>query len=136
MAQEWHKYTRIYAKRNSIIKMKNMKKLFFVMLGLGLSAAVFAQTEQPKKTEPVKKAEMKDLRTDVRAQKTAGNKVNHDLAHARVGKAMKDHAAVHDIKKDEHSDAKQLREQGVKHPVTKAKRQVKVQEDNRKDHTQ
>jgi hypothetical protein len=117
-------------------KIENMKKLFFVMLGVGISAAVFAQTEQPKKTEPVKKTEMKDLRSDVRAHKTAGDKVNRDLSHVRVGKAMKDHAAVHDIKKDEHSDAKQLREQGVKHPISKAKRQVKVQDDNRKDHTE
>lgn len=78
---------------------------------------------------------MKDLRSDVRAHKAASDKVNRDLAHVRVGKAMKDHAAVHDIKKDERSDARQLKDQGVKHPITKARRQVKVQDDNRKDHT-
>ncbi|HLZ90036.1 MAG TPA: hypothetical protein VKQ52_22440 [Puia sp.] len=106
-----------------------MKKLLFVLLCLGFSAAVFAQTDQTKK------AEMKDLRSDVRAHKAATHKVNHDLAHVRVSKAMQDHKAVHRLNKDENSDAKRLKEQGVSHPVTKAKRQVKVQEDNRKDHT-
>jgi hypothetical protein len=107
-----------------------MKTLFFVLLLLGIGGAAVAQTDQTKKKE------MKDLRSDVRDHKVATHRVNHDLAHARVGKAMKDHAAVHDIKKDERSDAKQLRAQGVKHPITKARRQVKVQDDNRKDHTQ
>lgn len=53
-----------------------------------------------------------------------------------MGIAELSHAAVHDIKKDERSDAKQLKDQGVKHPITKARRQVQVQDDNRKDHTQ
>jgi len=43
-----------------------MKKLLFVLLGIGMSAGVvFAQTTQNQ----VKKAEMRDLRTDVRAHK-------------------------------------------------------------------
>lgn len=108
-----------------------MKKLTILLLGVGLSVGAFAQTAHQEK-----KAEMKDLRSDVRAHKAASHKVNRDLAHVRVGKAMKDHAAVHDIKKDERSDARQLKDQGVKHPITKARRQVKVQDDNRKDHTQ
>ena len=114
------------------MKMKIMKKLFFVILGVGLSAAVFAQTEQPKKE--VKKAEMKDLRSDVRDHKAATHQVNKDLGHVRIGKAIKDHKTVHRIKKDEKSDAKRLKRQGVDHAVVKAKRQVKVQDDNRKDH--
>jgi len=108
-----------------------MKKLLFVLLGIGMSAGVFAQTTQNQ----VKKAEMRDLRTDVRAHKAATHKVNHDLAHVRVSKAVRDHKVVHQVNKDEKADAKMLRERGVSHPVTKAKRQVKVQDDNKKDHT-
>lgn len=101
-----------------------------MLLGIGMSVGVFAQTN------PEKKAEMKDLRGDVRAHKAATHQVNHDLAHVRVSKAVRDHKAVSRINKDERSDARRLKAQGVDHPVTKAKRQVKVQEDNRKDHTQ
>ena len=101
------------------------------MLGLGLSAGAFAQTEHQ-----VKKEEMKDLRTDVRAHKAATHKVNHDLAHVRVSKAVRDHKDVARVNRDERVDAKMLRERGVSHPVTKAKRQVKVQDDNKRDRTQ
>ena len=101
------------------------------MFGVGLSVALFAQTDHQ-----VKKEEMKDLRGDVRAHKAATHKVNHDLAHVRVGKAIKDHKEVSRLNKDERADAKMLKARGVDHPVTKAKRQVKVQDDNKKDHTQ
>ena len=99
-------------------------------MGMGLSVGVFAQTQHP-----VKKEEMKDLRGDVRAHKAATHQVNHDLAHVRVKKAVQDHKAVSRINKDKRANAKRLRERGVSHPVTKAKRQVKVQDDNRRDHT-
>jgi hypothetical protein len=116
-----------------------MKKLFFVMLGLAISAAVVAQTSQTKKDDPktkkeVKKTEMKDLRSDVRDRQAATHQVNKDLSHVRIGKAIKDHKTVHRIKKDEKSDARRLKQQGVDHAVAKAERQVKVQDDNRKDH--
>ena len=111
--------------------MKTMKKLIIVLMGVGLSAGVFAQTQHP-----VKKEEMKDLRGDVRAHKAATHQVNHDLAHVRVKKAVQDHKAVSRINKDERTSAKRLRERGVTHPVTKAKRQVKVQDDNHRDHTE
>ena len=111
--------------------MTTMKKLLFMLLGVGMSVAAFAQTDHP-----VKKEEMKDLRTDVRAHKAATHTVNHDLAHVRVKKAMQDHKAVSRVNKDERADAQRLRERGVSHPVTKAKRQVKVQDANRKDHTE
>ncbi|HEY4337232.1 MAG TPA: hypothetical protein VGM89_15080 [Puia sp.] len=107
-----------------------MKKLIFVLLGVGLSVGAFAQTEHP-----VKKEEMSHLRGDVRAHKAATHQVNNDLAHVRVKKAVRDHRDVSRVNKDERADAKRLRERGVSHPVTKAKRQVKVQDDNRHDHT-
>jgi len=106
-----------------------MKKIFFLLLGVSLSAAAMAQTN------PVKKEEMKDLRTDVREKKAAKHKVNKDLSHARIGKAIKDHKEVAEENKDIRKDAKQLKRHHVDHPVAKAKRQVRVQDDARKDHT-
>lgn len=106
-----------------------MKKILVVLLGLSLTAGVMAQTD------PKKKEEMKDLRTDVREKKAAKHKVNHDLAHVRVKKAVQDHKEVARENKDIRNDSKRLKSRGVSHPVTKAKRQVRVQDDNRKDHT-
>lgn len=116
--------------------MKNMKKLFFVLMAMGISAGVIAQTPSQVRKDQEKKAESRDLRTDVRAHKVAKHKENKDLAHVRVKKAMHDHKTVARVNKDEHSDAKHLKAKGIDHPVTKAKRQVRVQDDNRKDHTQ
>ena len=106
-----------------------MKKLVFLLIGISLTAGAMAQTD------PKKKAEMKDLRTDVREKNAAKHKVNKDLSHVRVKKAIHDHKAVAAENKDMRKDSKTLKEKGVSHPVAKAKRQVKVQDDNRKDHT-
>jgi hypothetical protein len=106
-----------------------MKKLLIVLLGLGLGTGVMAQTE------PVKKEEMKDLKTHVREKKVATHRVNHDLSHAKVKKAIHDHKAVAVQNKDIHRDAKGLKNRKVGHPIAKAKRQVKVEDDARKDHT-
>jgi hypothetical protein len=117
-----------------------MKKLIFLLLGVGLSAGVMAQTDIQKKKEvqPTevhkKKADMKDLRSDVREHQAATHQVNHDLGHVRIKKAMHDHKAVAEANKKENRDAKRLKAHGVDHSVTKAKRQVKVQDENRKDH--
>ena len=110
-----------------------MKKLIFLMLGVGMSTVILAQTPQ---TEHEKKQNMKNLRTDVRSHKVAKHQENKDLDHARVSKAMHDHKAVSRINKDEKANSSEIKANGVHHPVTTAKRQVKVQDDNRKDHTQ
>ncbi|HTJ14635.1 MAG TPA: hypothetical protein VL547_21495 [Dinghuibacter sp.] len=106
-----------------------MRKLLVLILGISLTASAMAQTD------PQKKQEMKDLRTDVREKKAASHKVNKDWSHVRVKKAMHDHKAVARENKDISKDSKRLKRQGVDHPVAKAKRQVRVQDDNRKDHT-
>jgi hypothetical protein len=106
-----------------------MKKIVFLLIGISLTVGAMAQTD------PQKKAEMKDLRTDVREKKAASHKVNKDLSHIRVKKAIHDHKAVAKENKDIKRDSKALKEKGVSHPVAKAKRQVRVQQDNKKDHT-
>lgn len=109
--------------------MSTMKKLLVVLLGLSLTAGAMAQTD------PQKKAEMRELRSDVREKKAASHKVNKDITHVRVKKAVHDHKAVARKNKEIRHDSKNLRDQGVSHPVAKAKRQNRVQDDNRKDHT-
>ena len=106
-----------------------MKKLLFLLLGITFGAAAMDQTH------PVKNAEMKDLRTDVREKKVAKHRVNKDLSHVKVKKAVRDHKAVAAENKDIRKDSRRLKNHGVDHPVAKAKRQVRVQDDARKDHT-
>jgi len=76
---------------------------------------------------------MADLRTEVRDHRAAAHVVNRDLGHFRFGRAIHDHKAVARINKQMTIDQKRLELMGVDHPITKAKRQVKVQDDNRKD---
>lgn len=117
-----------------------MKKLFFLLIGVGLCAGAMAQTEIQKQKEvqkqevQKKRTDMKNLRGDVRDHKAATHQVNHDLSHVRVKKAMHDHKAVAEANKRENRDSKRLKAHGVDHSVAKAKRQVKVRDDNRKDH--
>lgn len=113
--------------------MEAMKKLLVVMLGLAISAAAMSQT-QPVATRKEKDKAMTNLKTDVREHKVARHQVNHDLAHVRIKKAIQDHKSVARSNKMVGADSKRLKADGVNHPVAKAKRQVKVEDDNHKDH--
>ncbi len=106
-----------------------MKKIILFLIALSLGAGVMAQTD------PKKKEEMTKLRAEERQKDAASHKVNKDLTHAKVKKAVQDHKAVAANNKKARSHAKTLRNRNVSHPVTKARRQNKVADDNRKDHT-
>jgi hypothetical protein len=110
-----------------------MKKLLIVMLGLTISAVAMSQT-QPVATRKQKDKAMTDLKTDVRAHKAASHQIYHDLSHVRIRKAIQDHKSVARTNKMVGTDSKRLKAQGVDHPVAKAKRQVKGEDDNHKDH--
>jgi hypothetical protein len=106
-----------------------MKKAILMLFSITLAIGLMAQTDPKKKTE------MKDLKTDVREKNAAKHVENKDLSHLRLKKALHDHKAVAAENKDMKHDAKRLEKQGVEHPIAKAKRQVKVQDDAKKDHT-
>ena len=106
-----------------------MKKLLFLILGATLTAGAMAQTPQ----DPGKEKEMKNLRSNVRTRKTERHQVNKDVTHAKLGQAVHDHKAVAHTNRAIHRNKKVLQNEEVSHPVAKAKRQVKVQDDNKKD---
>lgn len=114
-----------------------MKKLSFLLLSICLGGAVVAGPIGSGRSErsetQLKRDNMQDLRNDIRDHRTAAHQVNRDLSHVRFSKAIHDHKAVARINKQRTIDAKRLELMGVDHPVAKAKRQVKVQDDNRKD---
>ena len=111
-----------------------MKKLLIVMLGLSISVGAMSQTNESAASKKEKDKAMKDLKTDVRAHKVATHQVNDDLRHVRFRKAVQDHKSVASTNKMVDADSRRLRDQGVSHPVAKARRQVKVEDDNHKDH--
>src|SRR5260221_14696808 len=113
-----------------------MKKIAILLIGISLTAGVMAQTDTKKaQTDPKKKAEMKDLRTDVREKNAASHQVNKDLGHVRIKKAIHDHKAVAQENKHIGRDSKALKSKGVSNPVAKPKRQGKGKNDNKKVHT-
>jgi hypothetical protein len=140
-ALSWHSYRSGDGVNHFIIKMEAMKKLLIVMLGLSISVVGMSQADgsQPGASQPVasrreKDKAMKDLKTDVRAHKAATHQVNHDLGHVRIRRAIQDHKSVASTHKMVNADSRRLKDKGVSHPVAKAKRQVRVEDDNHKDH--
>ena len=111
-----------------------MKKLLIVMLGLSISVAAMSQTPQTGGSKKEKDKAMKDLKTDVRAHHEATHQVNHDLGHVRIRRAIQDHKSVARTNKMVNADSRRLKDQGIAHPVAKARRQVRVEDDNHKDH--
>jgi hypothetical protein len=130
----WHGFGSSNGVNHFLIKMETMKKLLIVMLGLSISVAAMSQTPQTGGSKKEKDKAMKDLKTDVRAHHEATHQVNHDLGHVRIRRAIQDHKSVARTNKMVNADSKRLKEQGVSHPVAKAKRQVRVEDDNHKDH--
>lgn len=107
-----------------------------MILGLTVGVAVMAGPGASSSTTKYMARErtMTDLRMDVRSRDAAAHKVNHDLGHLRFGRAIHDHKAVAQCKKQINADSWRLRADGVDHPVVKARRQIRVQDDNMKDH--
>lgn len=77
---------------------------------------------------------MKNLRSDVRAHEATRKVVGHDWSHFRIRQAFKDHKQVAQTHRRVDVDRKMARAEGIAHPLTKAKRQIRVQDDNAKDH--
>ena len=115
------------------IKTTNMKKVFFMILGMTVGVAVMADTGTTTSRSMAREKTMSNLRVDVRARDAAAHQVNHDLGHFRFGRAIHDHKAVAQCNKQVNADSWRLRAEGVDHPVTKARRQIRVQNDNVKD---
>jgi hypothetical protein len=127
------------------IKTKTMKKLFFVIFAMTLSGAiimtcsgtVMANTgpgDWKIERDRARERDYKTLKADVRVNNVARHQVSHDWGHFRISKAFRDHHAVRETNKVMYADSKKLKDEGVNHPVTKARMQVKVEDQNMKDH--
>lgn len=103
-----------------------MKKIAILLLiGIGFSTGVMAQKSDVKKDEQVLKNSVKDKKED---KHEAGN----DLAHLRIKSAMKERREIRRHKRSIRRQGEHLENHGVKHPITKAKRQVKAEKEMKK----
>lgn len=106
-----------------------MKTVFAMLVGLGISAAVVAQAPA---SQQKKKAEINDLKEDVKAKKEEKKEVAKAWTHGHVNKAVQEHKEKKEIKNDMKQDEAKLKAQGVKHPVAKAKHKLKAEKEARK----
>jgi len=103
-----------------------MKKIAILFaIGIVLSTGAMAQTKDVKKDQKVLKNTIKDKKEDK-------HEVGNDLAHLRIKSAVKDRKEVRKHRKSIHKQGESLENRGVKHPIAKAKRQVKAEKDIKK----
>ena len=114
-----------------------MKKLFFVIFAMTLSGAIMANTgpgDWKIERDRARERDFKTLLGDVRVNNVARHQVSHDWGRLRISQAFHDHKAVRQTNRVMYADSKKLKDEGVNHPVTKARMQVKVEDQNMKDH--
>jgi hypothetical protein len=103
-----------------------MKKLFFLLFGVGLCGAVMAQANPHLKER--RETTMQALREDVRAHEATKRQVGDDLTHIRIRKAFKDHGDVARTHKLIDADRKRAIDEGIDHPISRARREVHAED--------
>jgi hypothetical protein len=109
--------------KNSKNKLNNMKKnaiLFFI--GAVLSTGAIAQTKDIKHDEKVLKNTVADKKED--RQEAA-----KDLGHLKVKAALKERKEVRHHRRSIHRQGRHLERHGIKHPIKKARHEVRVDQD-------
>ncbi|MBC7722974.1 MAG: hypothetical protein H7068_13180 [Pedobacter sp.] len=99
-----------------------MKKVIFIIAGAMFTLTTMAQTTTPIPTQ--KQIDSKDLRKDIREKRADKRELKADIK-AKNKVAAK--AEVKEIKadnKDIHQDTKNLKAEGVKHPINRAEKQI------------
>jgi len=107
-----------------------MKKIGLLAFAVMFSAAAFAQTTTlatttAATTTPTEKAQMKDLRKDVRAYDNKKAEAKAEIKKGNLTAAQTDLAVAKTDKADIKTDAKTLKSEGVAHPVKLATKEVK-----------
>jgi hypothetical protein len=130
----WHDNSISYRVNQLFINLENMKKLAVVFLFMAMGSLAMAKAGPGVSSTKEKEMTMKHLRDDVRANEATRKVVGHDWSRFRIRQAFRDHKQVKETNKRVTADSRWARAEGIEHPVSKAKRQVRVQDDNAKDH--
>ena len=99
-----------------------MKKLLFVLVGIGLTITAMAQTKVISK-----KPEEKEIQHDIKVKRAYKKAAIKDLTKLKIKDAGKKQDVVNAKRKEIHQDAKDLRAVGVKHPTHDAKKAIRKQ---------
>jgi|GEM_PF-1646673 hypothetical protein len=112
-----------------------MKKLIVFCVVMAMGAAAIAQSGPGVSVSKRERDKtMKNLREDVRAHEATKQVVGHDITHFRIRQAFMDKKQVAQTHKRVDADRRVAREQGIDHPIGKARRQIR-EEDQRGHHS-
>ncbi|HEY8657760.1 MAG TPA: hypothetical protein VIL78_01920 [Hanamia sp.] len=98
-----------------------MKKVILTLLVAMFAAGAFAQTTTPKTD---KKQDMKDLRKDDKEVRRDKRQRNFELKHGEKAAALVQTKDIKADKKNIAGDVKDLKKDGVKHPMKHANAQI------------
>jgi hypothetical protein len=112
-----------------------MKKLFIFCLVMAMGAVAFAQSGPGVSvSKRDQEKTMKNLREDVRAHEATKKVVGHDVTHFRIRQALMDHKQVAETHRRVDADRRVAREQGIDHPIGKARRQNRQEDERASQH--
>ena len=103
-----------------------MKKLSIFVAGSFLMIAA-ASAQAPNTPVGVKQEGMKDMRKDIRTERADKRARAADVREGKMGAARAENKQVQADKRNVRSEQKTLKSEGVKHPINKADRQIKAQ---------
>jgi hypothetical protein len=89
-----------------------MKKVLFVLLGIGITMGAIAQTKVISK-----RPEEKEIKSDIKVKRAHKKAAVKNLSKLKIKQAGKEQDVVNAKRKEIHQDAKDLRAVGVKHPT-------------------
>ncbi len=95
------------------------KTIILLLLSAAITTGVSAQTKDEKKDEKVLKNKIEDKKEDK-------HEAGKDLAHLKVKSALKKRREVRRHRKSIHRVAKDLKQDGVKHPMKQAKTEAQI----------
>ncbi len=102
-----------------------IKFAMLLFMGSVFATGATAQSKDIKEDKKVLKNTIKDKKED---KHEAGN----DLAHLRIKSAIKGRKEVRAHRRSIHKQGEHLERHGVRHPIEKAKHQLKVEKDEKK----
>lgn len=108
-----------------------MKKLIVILFFMSMGAFTMAQSGPgvgASKRDQDKT--MKDLREDVRAHEATKQVVGSDLTHFRIRQAFRDKKQVAETHRRVDADRRVAREQGIDHPIGRARRLNRAQDEH------
>ncbi len=103
-----------------------MKKLTVLIIIIGLFTT--STKAQKRRIE----ADQKELKNTIKDKKEDRKVIAKDVAHLRLKKAVQGRKKVRHHRKNIHHQGKHLENNGVKHPIIKAKQKAKAEKEMEK----